>query len=192
MAKTKITGFIIFICMGLLVMSACTKKKIPVSPQTSEEVSRDTVEETIATPETEMEEAEAVRQQRLAELQAEEEKKAADVRGLMDAKIHFEFDRSDLSAEARETLKKIADLMQTYPSWTLDISGHCDERGTIEYNLALGERRARSAKNYLVRLGISADRISTISYGEERSMDPRSTEEAWAKNRRCEFGFIKS
>ena len=109
----------------------------------------------------------------------------------MTAKIYFEFDRSDLSADARGTLKEIAGMLTSHPSWTADIQGHCDERGTIEYNLALGERRARAAKKYIVDLGISSDRLSTISYGEERPVDPRSMEEAWAKNRRCEFDFIK-
>ena len=73
----------------------------------------------------------------------------------------------------------------------IKIEGHCDERGTVEYNLGLGDRRAMSVKNYLIDLGISADRIETISYGKERPVDPGHNEDAWAKNRRAEFRVIK-
>ncbi len=106
-------------------------------------------------------------------------------------RIYFDYDRSELNAEAQSTIKKIAGVLQSNPSYSLDVSGHCDERGTIEYNLALGERRARAAKKFLITLGISGDRISTISYGEERPVDPQSSESAWAKNRRNEFMLIK-
>ena len=82
-------------------------------------------------------------------------------------------------------LKENAELLKKYPKVKIQIEGHCDERGTNEYNLALGERRANSTKNYLVSLGISPDRISTISYGEEKPLDPGHNEEAWAKNRRA-------
>ena len=92
---------------------------------------------------------------------------------------------------ARNVLNQIAAILKTNPSYSLDISGHCDERGTIEYNLALGERRARSAKKFLVALGIAGDRISTISYGEEKPVDTRSNEAAWAQNRRDEFLLVK-
>jgi peptidoglycan-associated lipoprotein len=84
-------------------------------------------------------------------------------------------------------LKENFALLKKYPVMKFQIEGHCDERGTGEYNLALGERRANSAKNYLVSLGISAARISTISYGKERPLDPGHNEEAWAKNRRDHF-----
>ena len=176
----------VLMCMCILVMAACQQKKVSVSPPPTPDVS-----ETgdMGTPDSEMADAEEIRQQRLAALKAEEEAKAME--GIMTAKIYFEFDRSDLSADARGTLKEIAGMLTSHPSWTADIQGHCDERGTIEYNLALGERRARAAKKYIVDLGISSDRLSTISYGEERPVDPRSMEEAWAKNRRCEFDFIK-
>jgi len=105
--------------------------------------------------------------------------------------IYFEYDRSDLSKEARRILKKMAAALRLNPSYSLSIAGHCDERGTIEYNLALGERRASAAKKYITDLGILETRISTISYGEEMPVDARSTEEAWARNRRAEFKLIK-
>lgn len=101
--------------------------------------------------------------------------------------IYFDFDRAVLRPEAKENLKDKADWMQANPDISIVIEGHCDERGTTEYNLALGERRAHSAKRYLSALGIAENRINTVSYGEERPADPRSNEEAWALNRRDEF-----
>jgi peptidoglycan-associated lipoprotein len=100
-------------------------------------------------------------------------------------RVFFAFDRSDISPEARETLTRQADWLRRYPNVTVTIEGHCDERGTREYNLALGERRAQAVKNVLVALGISASRISTISYGKERPAVAGSTEEAYAQNRRA-------
>src|SRR3989338_6167579 len=99
--------------------------------------------------------------------------------------IHFDFDKSDIKNDAGETLHKNADWLQKNPAVKIQIEGHCDERGTTEYNLALGDRRAMSTKKYLISLGISADRIHTISYGEELPIDPNRSEDAWAKNRRA-------
>jgi peptidoglycan-associated lipoprotein len=99
--------------------------------------------------------------------------------------IHFDFDKYDIRPADASILKENAELLKKYPKVKIQIEGHCDERGTNEYNLALGERRATSTKKYLISLGISSDRISTISYGEERPLDPGHNEEAWAKNRRA-------
>jgi len=104
--------------------------------------------------------------------------------------IHFEFDKSSLNAEAQGILKSSAAWLKNNPSVIIEIEGHCDERGTIEYNLALGDRRARSAKDFLVNLGISSSRMTTISYGEEMPLDPSHNEGAWAKNRRAHFTII--
>ncbi len=98
--------------------------------------------------------------------------------------IHFDFDKYNIRPGDAEILKQNAALLKKYPKVKIQIEGNCDERGTTEYNLALGERRANSAKTYLISLGISASRISTISYGKERPLDPGHNEEAWAKNRR--------
>lgn len=104
--------------------------------------------------------------------------------------IYFDFDRYDLRPDAKETLRENAKVLKENPTWKILIEGHCDERGSNEYNLALGEKRARAAMQYLIKLGIDPDRLSIISYGEERPVDPRHCEEAWAKNRRCEFVVI--
>jgi len=98
-------------------------------------------------------------------------------------RVFFAFDRSDISSEAQQILQRQADWLRRYPNVTVTIEGHCDERGTREYNLALGERRANAAKNVLVAAGIPAARLSTISYGKERPTVPGSTEDAYAQNR---------
>lgn len=101
--------------------------------------------------------------------------------------VHFAFDQHTLSQQARTILDENTRYLQVNSSATVTISGHCDERGSDEYNLALGERRAFAARDYLVSMGISPQRINTISYGEEKPFDMASTEEAWAQNRRAEF-----
>lgn len=98
-------------------------------------------------------------------------------------RVFFEFNRSDVSSEAQQILTRQADWLRHYPNVNVRIEGHCDERGTREYNLALGERRAQAAKNVLVAAGIPASRIGTISYGKERPIVVGSNEEAWAQNR---------
>jgi peptidoglycan-associated lipoprotein len=104
--------------------------------------------------------------------------------------IHFEFDKYGLTEEALALLEAHGRWLQQNPTAELRLEGHCDERGTVEYNLALGERRAVSAKQFLANLGIAPERLSTVSYGKERPLDAAHTEEAWAKNRRCEFHIV--
>lgn len=99
-------------------------------------------------------------------------------------RVFFDFDRSDIREDAKETLNRQAAWLQQYPNVTVTIEGHCDERGTREYNIALGERRAQSVKNYLVKLGVDANRITTVSYGKERPAVIGNSAEAFAQNRR--------
>jgi len=101
--------------------------------------------------------------------------------------LFFELDSADVSAEGQRVLQDNAAILKKYPAWQITIEGHCDERGTAEYNLALGERRALAAKNYLVSLGIPADKVKTVSYGKEFPFDPGHDDAAWAKNRRAHF-----
>jgi peptidoglycan-associated lipoprotein len=102
-------------------------------------------------------------------------------------RVFFDYDKSDLSPEARATVEALAAWMNSYPATTIGIEGHCDERGTREYNLALGERRASSVHDYLVALGVAPNRLTTISYGKERPAVLGSNEESWAQNRRDVF-----
>jgi peptidoglycan-associated lipoprotein len=101
--------------------------------------------------------------------------------------VFFELDSSDLSRDGQRVLDDNAGVLKRYASWTVTIEGHCDERGTAEYNLALGERRAASARAYLVSLGIPGDRLRIVSYGKEFPFDPGHDETAYGKNRRAHF-----
>ncbi|MBK6910258.1 MAG: peptidoglycan-associated lipoprotein Pal [bacterium] len=101
--------------------------------------------------------------------------------------VYFDYDRAELRADGREAVRNNADLLRKWENWTVTIEGHCDERGTNEYNLALGERRARAAQRALEAEGIASSRIRTISYGEERPSDPGHAENSWSRNRRAEF-----
>lgn len=106
---------------------------------------------------------------------------------VMEEDIHFDFDKYNLTPTAQENLLRKAEWLRQNPDVTVTIEGHADERGTNEYNLALGDRRADSAKGFLLNLGISASRLTTISYGEERPLCNESNEECWSKNRRGNF-----
>lgn len=105
--------------------------------------------------------------------------------------IHFDFDRYFIREDAKPTLEKLGAYLIENPGVKVLIEGHCDERGTNEYNFALGERRAEAAKQYLINLAVESSRISTISYGEERPLDPGHTEVSWAQNRRAQFAVLQ-
>lgn len=105
--------------------------------------------------------------------------------------IHFDFDKYDIRSDAQPILDGNAKWIKEHPQAKIQVEGHCDERGTVEYNLALGERRARGTRDYLVSLGVDPQQISTISYGEEKPLDSQHNEEAWAKNRRAHFVIQK-
>ena len=161
--------FVLFL-VGLLVVAvgACSKKqttKVETEPAT------ETVTET-APPVEEVQEA-------------VQEIPVAKMPVLND--VYFDFDKSALSAEAKQTLAENARQLNDAGSMAVTIEGHCDERGTNAYNLALGEKRANAAKDYLVSLGVDGGRITTISYGEEKPFDAGHDETAWTKNRRGHF-----
>jgi peptidoglycan-associated lipoprotein len=120
--------------------------------------------------------------ERLRAMSAEEIEKS----GLL-GEVFFDFDRSEIRDTDRATLTKNADALKRFDFLRVTVEGHCDERGTVEYNLALGERRARSAHDYLVSLGVPADRLKTVSYGKEVPVCQASTEECWQRNRRAHF-----
>lgn len=163
--KMWIVLAMVFIIPGLMFSVSCQKKVV--------------AEET-AVPEPQPEAQPAV----------EEKAEAPAPEGLPDymrENIYFAFDKSILTAASQANLTQKADWLRQNSDVTLTIEGHCDERGTNEYNLALGDRRAESAKAFLVDLGIAASRITTISYGEERAVCTEKTEECWAKNRRDQF-----
>ena len=126
-------------------------------------------------------EGEAEKEEKMDEAQKEKIKQD------LSKRIYFDFDSYELKPEARAKLKRKAEIMKDNPELNMVIEGHCDERGTEEYNLALGERRARSAYEFLILLGVDSERLEIISYGEERPLNPAHNETAWAENRRAEF-----
>jgi peptidoglycan-associated lipoprotein len=101
--------------------------------------------------------------------------------------VFFAYDSYDLSPTSLATLRENAEVLKAYPRFRVVVEGHCDERGTIDYNLALGEKRAASVRDYLASLGVERERVRIITYGEERPADPGHSEAAWSKNRRAEF-----
>jgi peptidoglycan-associated lipoprotein len=111
---------------------------------------------------------------------------------LVTTPIYFGFDDYTLTSEAQSTLTAMSEGLKSNKSAVVQIEGHCDERGTVEYNLALGERRAQSVKNFLTQLSVEGARLSTISYGEEKAVVPGHTEAEWVKNRRAEFVVTKN
>jgi peptidoglycan-associated lipoprotein len=197
--------------MGL-VLSGCPKKTV-VKDEPSVKKSEDAAAAERARLEAEKKEREAkeAREKELARIREEEAKrkeqekkdfekslvaqKTPGIEGQvfessMLKRVHFDFDRYDIRTADIDLLKENAALLKKYPAVKVQVEGHCDERGTNEYNLALGERRANSVKRYLVSLGIEDKRIATISYGEEKPLDPSHAEEAWTKNRRADFVIL--
>jgi peptidoglycan-associated lipoprotein len=191
---------ILIFCLGLILMG-CPKKVVKTEEPSVKKEEAARLEAERAAKEKEAQEA---RERELAKAKEEEARKAQEkefekslvakktpgIEGeVFESKllkdIHFDFDKYDIRPGDAEILKENAAVLTMNPKVKIQIEGHCDERGTIEYNLALGERRANNTKKYLSSLGISADRISTISYGKERPLDPGHNEEAWAKNRRA-------
>lgn len=133
------------------------------------------------------EDNERVNRQRSADSLAAIQRTTEEVRGMLGEMIHFDFDRATLRPEDTSVLDQKIAILQRNPNVHIRISGHCDERGSDEYNLALGNRRATAAKQYLVSHGIDASRIETVSYGEERPLAQGHDESAWTQNRRDEF-----
>jgi len=136
------------------------------------------------------EEAERIARQREADSAAAAAAAMNEVRSMLAAMVHFDFDKAALRADDQGALDQKVAIMNANPDLHIRISGHCDERGSDEYNLALGNRRATAAKNYLVSHGIDASRIETASYGEERPVATGHDEDSWAQNRRDEFEIL--
>jgi peptidoglycan-associated lipoprotein len=175
---------LVLILPAMLFSVSCAKKEVAATPE---------VTPAPQPMDTSKADAEAAEKARLEaeRLQAEEAQRAmmTERSAFMNEDIYFEFDSSALMPMAQEILSKKADYLLGAGAASVTIEGHCDERGTDAYNLALGERRAESAKAFLVNLGVNASMITTISYGEERPVDMGHNEDAWAKNRRAHFAL---
>lgn len=185
---------IVLILPAMLFTVSCAKKVVESQPATITETPSeqpamtDTAAQEKAAAEAARLKAEELERQRQADLQRSQEYQAA-VDKFVNEDIHFEFDSAGLSPEAQMILADKADFMRTNGNVSVTIEGNCDERGTDAYNMALGERRAEAVKAYLVNLGIAEYRFTTISYGEERPIDPGHNEAAWAKNRRVHIAL---
>ena len=159
---------------------SCTKKLVQTEP------SQTTPSEISESSSSTVNEAEQTIQPQEDRLRAEEAAREAAGAAFVNEIIHFSFDSALLSDQAQQILNDKADYLRTNSGVTVTVEGHCDERGTDAYNIALGERRAESVKNFLVDLGISANRLNTVSYGEERPLAMGRNESSWAKNRRAQ------
>ncbi|MFO7972296.1 MAG: peptidoglycan-associated lipoprotein Pal [Desulfobacterales bacterium] len=180
--KLLIHFAMVFVIPGFLFTVSCAKKTIRSDTSLVQETEGEAADETAR--QEELARQQAIEEQRLQE---ESERMAAARDMFLSEDIFFEFDSAVLLPEAQEILRKKAEWLINNPEATATIEGHCDERGTNEYNLALGDRRAESAKSFLMDLGVQGSRLNCISYGEERPLDPGHNEEAWAKNRRGHF-----
>jgi peptidoglycan-associated lipoprotein len=177
--------WIVAVALVALLLPACAKKK----PQTSPDLGASTVSQPASPtvdvqPRNQGEPVDKTPDPLAGDLARVNDYLAAN--GLL-GDIYFDFDRSDLRDDARARLAKNADWLRAHPEFQLTIEGHCDERGTNDYNLALGQRRAAAAKDYLVSLGVGSARLSTQSWGEERPVCRESTEACWSRNRRAHF-----
>ncbi|MBW1840425.1 MAG: peptidoglycan-associated lipoprotein Pal [Deltaproteobacteria bacterium] len=182
MQKKLWTGLaLLLIVPGMLLTTSCAKKTVMSEPAVTQadedEAARKAAEEA---------RRRALEEEQIREDAAMSEGDAATKAFTMED-IYFDYDRSDLTSAAQDVLREKAAWLRTHPDVAVYIEGHCDERGTNEYNLALGDRRAEGAKSFLVDLGVASSRMTTISYGEERPVDTGTNEEAWAKNRRAHF-----
>ncbi len=171
---------------GLFLTVSCAKKTVVADATTTEDQEKSQAEAKA--------EAERIAQQNIEDQMAKEKalkeaKMLAAKREFEDQDIHFEYDSSKLSSMAKMLLKEKSAWLKANYSASVIIEGHCDNRGTTEYNLALGEQRASAVKAYLINLGVSAARLNTISYGEEQPLDSRQTEQAFSKNRRTHFAI---
>jgi peptidoglycan-associated lipoprotein len=179
----KTTGWLGTLALVVLV-AACGGNPPPEpEPEPEPQVEEPTVDEA----------AERARMEEEARLRREEEERRrreaerSRVLSVIAERVHFDFDKSDIRPDAEEVLQRKVSVLREYPGVTLNVEGHCDERGSNEYNLALGQRRAEAVRRYLMSYGIDQSRFGTISYGEERPLARASNEDAWAQNRRAEF-----
>ncbi|MBF0523796.1 MAG: peptidoglycan-associated lipoprotein Pal [Deltaproteobacteria bacterium] len=174
----------LFVLGSLFTLSACSKKQVQKDGDESMK-SSSSREDADEARRREMERERALRESKLQEEARLREMSQKEM--FENQNILFGYNDATLTDDAKDILSKKAQFMKDNAGMRVKIEGHCDERGTVEYNLALGERRAAAAKQYMLSLGASASSMSTISYGKERPLDPAHNEGAWSKNRRAQF-----
>jgi len=184
MKKMIIFAFAATVALFML-FSACSNRAARIPQESLESLLRDEQADPVMTEETTTAQPEAISTTEVTETPTEAEAINFD-------NIHFDYDKYELTTTAREILAGHAGKLKANGSTMMLIEGHCDDRGTIEYNLSLGERRAVAVKTYLVNFGIDPDRLYTITYGKERPVDSRQNEAAWARNRRAAFQIVEN
>jgi peptidoglycan-associated lipoprotein len=189
--RKKMIGFFMFLCCGAILASGCAKKELVKGEVETPPAAATKPAEPVQAPAQPPVKEEVVQEQAVKEAPAAVKEETVTAKAAELEKIYFDFDSFILTDPSRTTLSKNADFLMKHNSVNVQIQGNCDERGSDEYNLALGEKRAKAAMNYLVTLGVPAAQLSIISYGKEKPADLGHDEAAWAKNRRDEFVIIK-
>lgn len=180
MQKKVLKGLSLLLMLsGLLMFVSCASTDVQSTP--------DAPKAQLAADTTASDAADSDAAKRALEEEAIRKEQEAAKNAFISEDVYFDYDDASLTSSAQAVLQAKAGWLRNNPSASVVIEGHCDERGTTEYNLALGDRRANSAKTFLVDMGIPAASLKTVSYGEEMPVDPGKTEEAWAKNRRAHF-----
>ncbi|MGE4297853.1 MAG: peptidoglycan-associated lipoprotein Pal [Desulfovibrionaceae bacterium] len=176
---------LVLLVLVMMVGAGCAKKQVASETPVEQKPAPAAVEKPKADTSSKAADEARLREAALAEAMAKAKAKiSANV-------VYFDYDKFDLKPEARDVLKEKAALLKEYPAIKVLVEGHCDERGTSEYNLALGERRARAAYEFMMLLGVRANQLEMVSYGEEYPAVQGHNEAAWAKNRRDEFKIIQ-
>ena len=191
----RIVGFCVVGALGALVVSGCAKENVvkndeAIAPSATTQTQQAEVKATKNGPAGTSTQAKRTLDRAGKEATAKAEPQSREQLTSELEKIYFDFDSFALSNEARKALANNAGLLRKGAAAKLRIEGNCDERGSAEYNIALGEKRAEAAKKYLVSMGVPADRLATVSYGKEKPADQGHDESAWAKNRRDEFTIL--
>lgn len=182
--RKKLVGMMLMLCCAAFVTGGCAKKEMVKEDETLTQKESVAVDTTPTTPEAvPVAKDTVVKEESFKDTSAESQK--------IFETLYFDFDSYVLRQDARDALDKNFQWMKKNAAEKVRLEGHCDERGSDEYNLALGEKRARAAQSYLSTLGVSPERLSVISYGKEKPADPGHDEDAWAKNRRVEFVIVK-
>ena len=186
--------FVALLLIFGLMFAGCGSKKVvqpeqPAAPETQRQPTVSPGQRAGTMPETGP--SENITERRLAGIETREERPKYKEEGGVFEDIHFDFDKYEIQESAKPVLQKIASWLLKNPSAKILVEGHCDQRGTSEYNLALGDRRARAVRDYLVALGVPSGRIEMISYGKENPLCMENTEECWAKNRRAHFIILR-
>ena len=184
--RMRNTTIVVAVTLALAVTAACGKKKVATGPQPPPVEEAPVVTPNPPAPTERVEDRTPVAQP-LAD-ESITNKSLDDLNRDSPLKpVFFPLDSAELDESGRAIAQANAGVLKKYSAWGITIEGHCDERGTAEYNLALGERRAMAARTYLLSLGVPADRLKIVSYGKEFPFDPTHTESAWSKNRRAHF-----